>query len=208
MLNLPPLIDINKFYFNKKFDEAGFIEYAYSKFKEDFIINSTMFQGNIVFVQPKVLDCFNCGFNCNNKFDCKNCPWANKEDIFQHITSDKDVNLQLSREYKRTIKGKRLHTRTPGIFSKERTQRIRWIKYIIENSNNGNILIDSITDTNNKREEKIRLFHKSSDFLVILSKTKTKDGKYLFYLNSAYNNPPRSFLRCFKYERGTPQVPQ
>lgn len=198
MLTLPQIIDPQNFYISKKFDKAMFIEYAYSIFKKDFIDNIVNFQGYRVFIQPKLLNCFNCGFNCNNEFTCNNCPWINKEDIFQHITSYEDNNLPLSYEYRKKRKGKRLNKRTPGVFSENRTRRISWIKYIIENNQSSDILVNITKDINNKKEEKIRIYHKYGDFLVILSRTKTQNGNFVIYLNSAYDNPPSSYLKCFK----------
>ena len=92
-----------------------------------------------------------------------------------------------------------MHTRTPGIFSIERTRRITWIRETIENANilNNNIFVNTTPDINNKNEDKIRIYDRNRDFLVVLSRTRLSDGNHIIYLNSAYNNPPKGFLKSF-----------
>lgn len=198
MIQASILIDTHAFYYGKVFDFIGFIEYVYSVFKANFIDNEVLFQGNRVNVHPKMLDCSNCGNKCNNDITCEDCPWKGKEDIFQHITSDEDPNLKLAKKYKKSRGKKRLHKRTPGVFNAERARRIIWIKETIENAPSNDIFINTTTDINNKNEEKVRIYDKQRDFLVVLSRTKLSDGNKIVYLNSAYNNPPKSFLKNFK----------
>ncbi len=199
LIQSPELIDTSIFFSGKKFDSIAFIEYAYITFKKTFIENSVLFQGNRVNINSKILDCSNCGNKCNNNITCDSCPWKDKEDIFQHITSDEDHNLKLTKEYKKSRSKKRLHTRTPGIFSIERTRRITWIRETIENANilNNNIFVNTTPDINNKNEDKIRIYDRNRDFLVVLSRTRLSDGNHIIYLNSAYNNPPKGFLKSF-----------
>ena len=197
MIQSPLLIDTRLYIRGNTFDRIGFIENAYITFKEAFIDNEVLFQGNRVNIHPKILDCSNCGNMCNNDIACDDCPWKDKEDIFQHITSDEDAGLKLTKEYKKSRGKKRLHTRTPGIFNVERTRRIPWIKEIIENAPSDDIFVNVAPDINNKNEEKIRIYDRSRDYLIVLSRTKLSDGNHIIYLNSAYNNPPKNFLKSF-----------
>lgn len=177
---------------------------AYSKFKKDFIENDTKFNGIRVNVDFKKLDCSNCGNNCNNEFKCDECPYIDKEDIFQHITSFKDAELRLTKDYKRQVPLKKRNLRTPGILNRDRLRRIPWISFIIENYDKYGIMHVFENDKNNKKKKKLKIYDSKSDFLVILSVTKLTDRNIEIYLNSAYHNPPKSFLKNFIMKKRHP----
>ena len=135
MLNnaeLPSLIDQNKFRNIK-----DFIDCIYDIFKEDFSPNSPKlsFCAMPIMARNKILNCSNCGNKCNNTlFDCKICPFIEKLDIFQHICSDEDKNLKVLPKYKRK------NNRTPGIYNRVRASKVKWLKYMIENYQNEEII--------------------------------------------------------------------
>lgn len=185
-------------------DKIAFINYAYELFVNDFKNSKVLYKGLQVQIRDKKLDCSVCNNTCSNAFcNCENCPWKNKEDIFQHITSDEDPTLEtrLSKTAKKKLKKRRranpgYKVRTPGIYSKTRTRRINWIKFVIENSDNPEIIEKIIQSASN--EEKIRLYNKKENYLVIISRTTLKNGTQELYLNSAYHKPYISLLRDFK----------
>lgn len=122
---LPPIIDINKYS-----SIIDFINDIYTIFENDFKDpnNPIMFNGKIVkyalvYTYQKCDKLQQQGFNnCDNMaFNCKNCPYVGKEDIFNHITT---------KDFKKDSKNQ---IRTPGIFQEERAVRIHWIKHIIQN---------------------------------------------------------------------------
>lgn len=206
-MKFPPMIDTKNFLISNntgQIDKIAFINYAYELFVNDFKHSKVLYKGLQVKIRDKKLDCSVCNNTCSNTFcNCENCPWKNKEDIFQHITSDEDPTLEtrLSKTAKKKLKKRRransgYKIRTPGIYSKTRTRRINWIKFIIENSNNSEIIEKIIQSASN--EEKIRLYNKKENYLVIISRTTLKNGTQELYLNSAYHKPYISLLRDFK----------
>ena len=190
MLVLPPIIDPHLFLSKSKFKKKQFIDVAYDVFKNDFIKNPVCFKNTVVRIQPKKLDCSNCGNKCTNDFSCSDCPYADKEDIFQHITSFEDANLLIDTEYakKRRKKKKQINTRTPGKFDISRTKKIPWIKPIIENKEqDSSIAIKIKPDKFNKKINRILIYHRPEDFMIVLSEHYKKQFRIL-YLNSAYDN--------------------
>ena len=201
-MDFPPMIDVQKFYLGNKFDVPGLILYAYLKFKNDFIDNGVYFEGKRVYAHPKLLDCTNCGHICTNNFECSICPWISKEDIFQHITSDEDENLILTEDYLASLpSGHKPNKRIPGLFNKDRTIKVPWIKYLIEGVNCSDVLFVKKRDKNNKRAYKIKIFNKSLDYMVILTLVEYKDGNSTLYLSSQYSNPPVTFLKDFNLQK-------
>ena len=207
IMDLPPLIPKNNYIVNPKtgsLDRIKLLNDAYNKLIEDFEIVGVLFEQNRVYLDKKVLDCSVCNNNCINDFcTCDDCPWKDKLDIFQHITSDEDPTLKdrLTKEAKKLLKKKLKSNpyakiRTPGEFSSSRTFRIPWIKYIIEHSNNPDIQV--VRTPVNTQKTKIKLYNKKEKYLVILSQTKLSNGFVVMYLNSAYHKPFSSLLRDFK----------
>ncbi len=129
--SIPALINPNIF---KNVND--FINYAYSIFIKDFNPNSPQLEFNQkpIMGRSKNLDCSNCGNSCNNNFSCDKCPFINKLDIFQHICSDEDINLNILPEYKTKT------NRTPGIYNRNRTAKVVWLRYIIENYKDENTI--------------------------------------------------------------------
>ena len=122
---LPPAFDLNNFS-----SIIDFINHSYTIFKNDFMDpkNPLVFKNKIVKYAPAKLNkkCNKLimqGFkNCNNQFyDCSNCPYKDKEDIFNHITT---------KDFKKNSKS---NIRTPGIFEINRAIRIHWIRILVEN---------------------------------------------------------------------------
>lgn len=194
------IIDISK----GTIDKNKLICDAYEIFVTDFLENGVWYNNYRVFLDEKILDCTVCNNSCINTFcTCENCPWKDKLDIFQHITTDEDPKLEsrLTREAKRLLHKKRKHVpkakvRTPGEFSLSRTIRIPWIKYMIENS--GNDEIQKYIKQVNKQKSKILLYNKKQNYMVVLSKIEYSNGNIEYFLNSAYHNPYQSLLRVFK----------
>lgn len=204
---LPQMLNIKDFMDSpsaKIFDYNALIQKAYDIFYNDFYIEGVFYEGQKVYIRPKILDCSVCNNDCNNKFcTCDICSWKDKEDLFQHITSDYDSTLEnkLTKDAKKIVKKRRksnpnYKVRTPGLFSKSRTIRIPFLKTIIENSNDSDIQ-KIVTQTKNN-EYKIKLYHKKENYLVILVCMIYVNGSKQIFLNSAYHNPFSSLLRDFK----------
>lgn len=186
-----------------RIDKKKLLEDAYAKLLDDFYNTQVHFEGYRVVLDPKILDCSVCNYDCINDFcECSDCPWKDKLDIFQHITSDEDPTLKnrLTKEAKKLLKKKLKSNpyakiRTPGEFSSSRTFRISWIKYIIEHSDDSDIQV--IRTNVNAQKTKIKLYNKKENYLVIISQTILSTGFVEMYLNSAYHKPFRSLLRDF-----------
>ncbi|PWL80616.1 hypothetical protein DBY21_01215 [Candidatus Gastranaerophilales bacterium] len=187
-----------------RIDKKKLLEDAYAKLCDDFYNTQVHFEGYRVILDSKILDCSVCNYDCVNDFcECSDCPWRDKLDIFQHITSDEDPTLKdrLTKDAKKLLKKKLKSNpyakiRTPGEFSSSRTFRIPWIKYIIEHSNDRDIQV--VRTPVNTQKTKIKLYNKKENYLVILSQTKLSNGFVVIYLNSAYHKPFSSLLRDFK----------
>jgi len=204
-MNLPDfLINVDNYLIpgkNGLIDKIKFIKDACIFFEQDFICKSVFWNKIKVGVRSKKLDCSICNNDCNNDFcTCSDCPWANKLDIFQHVTSDYDPHLEnkLTKEAFKKLKKRRktdpdYKVRTPGIYCRSRTNRIKWLKLIIEDIDNDDI-ITKISRTR-INEEKIKIYHQKQNYLIILSRTEFKDGTFEIFLNSAYHKPYQSLLR-------------
>lgn len=203
---LPPLLSIKDFISaenNKEFDKIALIEKAKQILYRDFVEIGVYYNGQKVFIREKLLDCSLTNNKCSNDFcTCENCPWKNYTDMFQHLTSDYDSNLEkflTKKAHKIVSKRKNSNpnykVRTPGIFSKARTIRISWIKAIIENFDDEDIQQVVIPKRNN--EFIVKLYHKKEDYLVILTGVTYTDGNTEFFLTSAYHNPFPTLLRDF-----------
>lgn len=122
---LPPILNPNEFP-----TIIEFIKHLYCIFENDFMDPNNPLIFNNKIVKYSLLKLYTrCeklqakGFlNCRNvHYNCTNCPYVEKEDIFNHITC-KDFN-----------KNSKNQIRTPGIFEEARAVRIHWIKHIINN---------------------------------------------------------------------------
>lgn len=159
-LNLANFPDIN-----------SFIKYLYFIFEEDFKNNEPVyFEGKPVLINnlPLHVRCeklLQKGLTCNNEYNCNNCIFVDKEDIFNHITCREQNDI----------------IRTPGIFEEERASRLPWIKCIIENCNETHPSI-KYYETTVKGNNRKCFWLEIEKFLVIL----TEDKKGLLYLTSAY----------------------
>lgn len=203
-MKLPPLIN-SKLYLipnsNGQIDRAKLLYDTWKCFEKDFISGKVLFENYQVQVRDKPLDCSVCNHNCSNIFfDCPECPWRGKLDIFQHVTTDEDKTLEnkLTKEAKKRLKKRRkvnpsYKIRTPGVFSKSRVIRISWIKFLIEHSDDDEII--KKVSPSRINEERIKIYHEKQDYLVIISRTMLPDGTFELYLNSAYHNPYNSLLR-------------
>lgn len=207
-MNFPPLINQKKYLIpnsNGQIDKIQLLKDVWELFKEDFIDNEVIFGGERVLTESKILDCSVCDNNCINVFcTCDNCPWVGKLDIYQHITSDEDKSMEnrLTLNAQRILRNKRRKNpdaiiRTPGKFSKSRTLRIPWIKYFIENCNHPELQID--IKRYSPIKEKIKIYHKKQDYLIIFSRNTYKNGNKELFLNSAYHKPFKHYLREFDH---------
>lgn len=165
---LPDKIDIKDYQTTN-----DLINYLYTIFEKDFKDKTKPFQfnnQNVVFAKlPLHVRCselIDKDETCNNtEYNCSNCPYIDKEDIFNHITcSEQSEDI-----------------RTPGIYEQERAIRLPWIRPIIENCNNTHSSIryyETIVDGQLRK----CFWLNTEKYLVILTEGSNKD----LYLTSAY----------------------
>lgn len=101
-----------------------------------------------------------CG---NNQYSCTDCSYKGKEDIFNHLTCYDNLNQRI-----------------PGIFDLQRAIRIAWIRPIIENYQNADILFWEEPYKN--KGFSLYFWLKDSDYLVILRRPKNN----LLFLTTAF----------------------
>ncbi len=165
---LPEVIDHMQFKTHN-----DFIGHLYSIFEKDFkdsknpiILDNKIVKyalKNLYVSCEKILD---KNLNCKNiSYNCSECPYVDKEDIFNHITCK-----ELS---------KKLNIRTPGIFELQRAIRINWIRPIIENKNDSDVLY---YETYRENFLKKCFWLKKEKYIVIL----TVDRKERLFLTSGY----------------------
>ena len=143
---LPEIINENDFRDNYSINYSLLIENAYNFFVMDFC-NTTapvIYENKKVVICEKQLDCSLLKVqDCFNSiyYNCANCNFKNKFDIFNHICTDdyyllhkKDSSINVPK-LKTSKKKNRKIPRTPGKFNIDRLTRIVWIKSIIENCN-------------------------------------------------------------------------
>lgn len=188
---LPPKLNLENFS-----DINAFIKHLYIIFEEDFKNNEPVFFGNKPIqinnlpLHRRCEKLLKKGLTCNNQYNCNNCIFVDKEDIFNHITC---------REQNEEI-------RTPGIFEEERASRLPWIRHIIENCNDEHPSIkyyETIVRGNLKKCFWLEI----EKFLVIL----TEDDKGRLYLTSAYylynrkssDRPRRDYKNFCKQQKRT-----
>lgn len=155
----------------------AFIDYTYSMFIKDFNPNSPRIEFNSkeVMARPKILNCSNCGNKCNNQFECQNCPFFNKLDIFQHICSDEDPTLPVLPEYKNK------KNRTPGIYNRNRATKVAWLRFMIENYQNENFIWYYNRPSSNKELNHFFWLHKEHYILILV------EEKRKIYIRSCYD---------------------
>ena len=203
---LPPLLNVKDFMDSdtaNSYDKIALINNAYEIFKKDFIEDGVFFDGTRVNIRNRKLDCSLSDNKCSNDFcSCENCSWKEREDIFQHLTSDYDSNIEqyLTKQARKLVSKRKnsnpnYKVRTPGVFSKSRTIRIPWLKAIIENSDDKDIIKKVVPKREN--EFTVKLYHKKEDYLVIITGMKYASGNLEFFLTSAYHNPYPTLLRDF-----------
>ena len=145
----------------------------YKVFEKDFKqkTNSLIFNGKEIRIAslPLHIRCeklTDLGMDCQNtSYNCSNCPYINKEDIFNHITCS-ELNSKF---------------RTPGIFELERAVRLPWIRAIIENCDNEHTSIryyEAIV----KNSLRKCFWLNAEKYLVILTEGENGD----LFLTSAY----------------------
>lgn len=165
---LPPKLNI------KNYDNTiEMVSDLYKIFEKDFKdkTNPLIFKGKKVRIASLLLHVrctklTDSGINCQNIFyNCSNCPYVNKEDIFNHITCS-ELNSKI---------------RTPGIFELERAIRLPWIRAIIENCNNEHSSIRYYEAVVNNSIRKC-FWLNIEKYLVILTEGENDD----LFLTSAY----------------------
>ena len=172
---LPDIIDYTKY---NNINE--FVDDIYNVFTTDFFIKKIKFNGKNINISPKILNC-TPEDNCQSiEYNCHNCPFKGKLDIFNHV-----------------ITGKINTYRTPGKFNVNRAIRIHWIKFIIENYKNGVLYFN-----NQKKSDLVHYFWlKNYKFVVIF--VEVKNGKC--YLKTAFyiDDPTYEHKFQIKYDEFT-----
>lgn len=164
---LPKKVDITSFK-----STIELIEFLYTIFEKDFKNESSsiVFDGQIVSYANLLLYSRCEKFlsehkTCNNiDYNCNECPFVDKEDIFNHITCSEQ-----SKSF-----------RTPGIFEIERAIRLPWIRAIIENCNEDHPSI-KYYETTSKGKLRKCFWLDNQKYLVILT-----ENENVLYLTSAY----------------------
>lgn len=150
-----------------------FVNHLYSIFEADFKdrINPPIYNNRIVkyatqILKPHCDKILRQGLNCRNvNYNCCNCQYPEKEDIFNHVTCS-----ELS---------KNPRIRTPGIYERQRAIRINWIRPIIENFTDENILYYEKPD---KKMLSKCFWLKPENYLVVIK----EDKKGRLFLSTGY----------------------
>ncbi len=169
---LPNTIDYNKY---KNIQE--FIDEIYNIFITDFHIKKIKFNDKYIGLAQKLLSC-TPNENCYSaEYNCSNCPFQGKLDIFNHV-----------------ITGKINTYRTPGKFNLKRAVRIHWIKYIIDNYKNGVCYFNEQT----RKGLNHYFWLVNEKFIVIFIETKT----HKYFLKTAFYIDKPTYEHKFqkKYE--------
>jgi len=171
---------------------CDYLDSQYRVFLKDFMNSSKplLFEGIPVYIEDKLLDCSNCNFKCNNThFKCEKCPYLDKYEIFQHITSDKDLSLVLDKKYIKNCnkRKKKLNKRVPGIYNNNRTSKIHWIRKIIENhSDTDNVKFFKAPDKDDINVINKYFWLYEKQFTVILAERTLSNKKKVQYLKTTY----------------------
>jgi hypothetical protein len=165
---LPQLIDHTQYK-----NHNDFVNFLYSIFERDIKHNPPKFQNQRVGHARKILDCsqFEEEGHCGNlKYNCSNCAFEAKEDIFNHLTCHDNLNQRI-----------------PGLFDLPRAIRIEWIKKLIENHTESDVLY--FEDPYKNKATTLYFWIKSKEYIVIVRKTK-KNKLFLttaFYVDKTSN---------------------
>lgn len=167
------------------------VDYYYSYYTSSLVDSENFFQ-ELPLVNKSLT--FSCkdkfiaeGKNCNNNlFSCRNCVYNNRHELFCHIISKRDNNIshKLKPEYQNKRK-----SRVPGLLKKERLEKVRWIKNIIEKHNNGGAAeITYFDEISADGFEKIYyLWLKRYSFVVIIGENIfDPKQKNIFYIKTAF----------------------
>ena len=103
---------------------------------------------------------------------CENCPFVGKFERFNHIATGLNEN-----------------TRTPGKYKEARAVRIPWIKPIIENVDNKQILY---FPKNNKHY----FWAKNDNYIVVVKETKNNE----YYLITAFVVDDLTYYKRYEHE--------
>lgn len=209
-----PSENISELFLNKKtVNIKELFDYAYQIFKNELKNenNPLIFQGKKVVINSPLFNCkekfVKKGKNCNNTvFNCNNCPYLGREEMFFHVTSNKDDSLtkNLKSKYRKYKKN-----RVPGIFSYERLNHIKWIRAIIQeyekNKNKDIKYFDEFIcdkNTNVYREKIMYFLVEECQFIVIIGQNLWDKKQVDYYLKSAYiintDDAEYKFSRLYK----------
>jgi len=128
-----------------KVDATKLIDFLYDFFHRDFVANKT-YLNKLIYIDPR-----------SNRLD------EGKELDFWHLTT---------RENKRQVReGNRWVSISEGRFPDyARSERIEWVKQILENHNHSSIKLFYHRESNQKRDIRLYLWAYQHDFVVILQK--------------------------------------
>lgn len=173
---LPSMIDCTKFK-----NHYDFINHLYLIFSTDFKNkrNQLFYKKIIVRYAPKILDCSQYivqGHCDNSQYNCINCSYAGREDIFNHITCCNNYNQRI-----------------PGLFDLQRAIRLNWIRLIIENYEKQEVLF--FEEPSKKKGMTIYFWLKNVEYLVIVRRTKNNQ---LFLTTAFYVEKSSNYARNLK----------
>lgn len=147
-----------------------------------------IFEGKKIVINSRKFDCQDKFFinnikNCNNSlFDCKNCPFLDKDEMFFHIASNRDAQLlqRFKSKYRNYQK-----SRLPGLFEKHRLIGVKNIRTTINSYLEGNKSIICF-DEERQKERIIYFWAKEKHFIVVIGFNLWDKKQKDFYLKSAY----------------------
>lgn len=167
---LPPIKKISDY---QKFND--FIEDMFQIVIGHFYIDKIKFNSSIVRISNNNLICQESRKCGSEEYSCKDCPFKNKHERFNHIMTGKNDN-----------------TRTPGKFSVNRAVRAHWIKPIIENVNDEHIYYFIKPYKKRKRHY---FWAKDENYIVIVEETM----KSQYYIITAFYIDDYTYYK--KYEK-------
>lgn len=164
---LPEVIDFEKYNtFNEFIEDIFYILY------NQFFVDKIKFNGKLVRISTKELICGQ-NDNCNSEeYTCSSCPFQGKYERFNHIVTGLNEN-----------------TRTPGKYNQDRAIRIHWIKPIIENVEEEDIIYFKKGDTH-------YFWAKEDSYIVIV----TENNKGLYFLKTAFVVNDTTYYKRFERE--------
>lgn len=184
-------------------------EYYYKIFKQDLFDAQLIFESKNIVINSPLFYCdkkfVKTGKNCNNTlFNCCNCIFKNKEELFCHIISKRDDKIipLLKSRYRNYQK-----SRVPGIFVISRLEKVRWIPAIINEYKKNypkEILYFDDIETKGSRERIIYFWLKNQNFVIVLGEnfwdSKQKD---ILYLKTAYvvDEDTTKYMLSRKYKK-------